>query len=339
MGPGDIVDLAGDPLPYVFAALMGAAVFVYVVLDGFDLGVGLLSRTLDEEERGLAIASIGPFWDANETWLVLAIGLLLVAFPMAHGTVLSTLYLPTVTMLLGLTLRGVAFEFRSKVSRRYKPRWDGAFFAGSLLAALSQGYMLGLYVLGLDTGPAAMAFGALAAAGVASAYALIGACWLIAKTEGALQGRAIGFAKPLTGLAAAGVAAVSVATPLASERVRGIWFGFPEIVLLAPIPLMTVLAFVALAVTLKNLPQSRSDRFRWLPFALVVAIFALSFFGLAWSFLPWIVPDRLTIVEAAAARESLAIILVGTLVTLPMIVGYSVLAYRVFGGKARPLSY
>lgn len=332
-------EVLSDPLPYVFAGLMAVSIFAYVVLDGFDLGVGLLSRSVTDEERNVLISSIGPFWDANETWLVLAVGLLLVAFPEAHGIVLSALYIPVVIMLLGLTLRGVAFEFRAKVPPERKPLWDGAFFWGSFLTAVSQGYMLGAYVLGFEGGIATVGFALVSAVGVAAAYALIGATWLIAKTQAELQKKAIAMASRLVFATAAGLLAVSLVTPVVSERVRDVWFGFPEVLLFAPIPVMTVLALWALHVCLKHLKEVTNDRYRWLPFSLTVAIFSLSFFGLAVSFIPWIVPDQIGIIDAASSRESLKIILVGTLFTLPMIVGYTVLSYRVFRGKAKPLAY
>jgi cytochrome d ubiquinol oxidase subunit II len=189
--------LPPELLPIVFAALMAISVLAYVVLDGFALGVGLLlPQAADEPERDRMIASIGPFWDANETWLVLGVGLLLVAFPTAHGAILTALYFPVALMLLGLTLRGVAFEFRAKATTLAdKRRWDHAFFGGSLLAALTQGWMLGRYVIGFDEGPIALGFAALSAVGVAVAYSFIGAAWLIWRTEGALQRRAVTWAR------------------------------------------------------------------------------------------------------------------------------------------------
>ena len=226
-----MMTLFGDPtvwLPATFAALMGLSILIYVVLDGFDLGVGLLSPLATEEERDRMVASIGPFWDANETWLVLAIGLLLVAFPTAHGEILSTLYLPVAVMLVGLILRGVAFEFRVKAPITQKRNWDWAFFAGSALASLSQGYMLGAYVLGLAPGPLTWAF---------SAYSFIGATWLIYKSEGRLQRKAVQWARGGIWGLLGGLGAVSIASPFASDRIFDKWFSFPEIVLLAPMPL------------------------------------------------------------------------------------------------------
>ena len=170
-------------LPLAFAGLMGLAIVIYVVLDGFDLGIGILFAVAEEEDQDTMIAAIGPFWDANETWLVLAVGLLLVAFPEAHGVILTALYLPAFVLLFGLILRGVAFDFRAKVPAGRKRRWNRAFLVGSLVASLAEGYMLGIYVLGLQAGLAAFAFGALVAVCLSAAYAAMGAAWLIYKAE------------------------------------------------------------------------------------------------------------------------------------------------------------
>jgi cytochrome d ubiquinol oxidase subunit II len=332
--------LSPELLPIVFAGLMAISVLAYVVLDGFDLGVGLLLPQAEEEhERDRMIASIGPFWDANETWLVLGVGLLLVAFPTAHGEILTALYLPVALMLLGLTLRGVAFEFRAKAADlRDKRRWDRAFFGGSLLAALTQGWMLGRYVLGFDEGVIALAFAALSAIGVAVAYSFIGAAWLIWRTEGILQRRAVTWARRSLWGVALGIVGVSLATPMASERIFHRWFDFPNIVLLAPMPLATFAVIAGLAALLRHLPLP-GDALRRLPFWGAVGLFCLSFAGLAWSFFPYVVPERLTLWQAAAAPESLSIILAGALVVLPIIAAYTVLAWRVFGGKAMDLRY
>jgi cytochrome d ubiquinol oxidase subunit II len=174
-------------LPFVFAALLGLSILIYVVLDGFDLGVGILFPFATPEERDTMVASIGPFWDANETWLVLAIGLLLVAFPVAHGAILTQLYLPVAIMLVGLILRGVAFEFRAKAPLVHKPAWDGAFFLGSLMTGLSQGFMLGMYIMGLSYTWWHVGFALITAVFLTVGYSFIGANWIIAKTEGPLQ--------------------------------------------------------------------------------------------------------------------------------------------------------
>ena len=215
-------------LPYIFATLMGVSILVYVILDGFDLGIGILSPLATDSEKDRMVSAIGPFWDANETWLVLAVGLLLVAFPVAHGVILTTLYFPVAVLMIGLILRGVAFEFRAKVSLAAKPSWNRMFFIGSMMSALSQGYMLGLYVLGLDTSWPAVGFALLVAACLAAAYAAIGAAWLIHKTEGALQRRAVVWLRSALGLVALGMAAISLATPLASSRILDRWLGFPR---------------------------------------------------------------------------------------------------------------
>jgi cytochrome d ubiquinol oxidase subunit II len=327
-----------DWLPLAFAALMGLSILVYVVLDGFDLGVGILSVRASAAERDVMVGSIGPFWDANETWLVLAVGLLLVAFPLAHGVILSALYIPATLMLLGLILRGVAFEFRAKAPLADKVLWDRTFFAGSLLAALTQGYMLGIYIIGLDQSLPGILFGLLCGLCLAAAYAFIGACWLIAKTEGALQARSIADARVLVWVGALGMAAISVASPLASERIFAKWFDLPEAILLAPVPLLTLWLFAVLLRRLRELPNGKPWQ-DWRPFQIATAIFCLGFLGMAWSFFPYVVPERLTIWEAASARGSLLLILAGALVTLPMIAGYTIFAYRVFGGKATRLTY
>ncbi len=336
-----MLTLFGDPavwLPLAFAALMGLAILVYVVLDGYDLGVGLLLAGVTETERDRMIASIGPFWDANETWLVLAVGLLLVAFPLAHGIILGALYLPVAVMLIGLILRGVAFEFRAKVRAERKVGWDRAFFAGSLATALAQGCMLGLYIMGLEITPASVAFSALTAVCLAAGYVFIGACWLIIKTDGDLQRRAVGWARRCLVFVALGLAAVSVASPLVSPRIFAKWFSIPEIVLLAPLPIGSVITIGLLWIALKQLPDD-DDRWAWVPFFGAVALFALAFAGLAYSFYPFVVPDRLTIYEAASAPDSLLIILVGALFVVPVIITYSIIAYRIFRGKATALRY
>lgn len=329
-----------DPqaLPLIFAALMGVSILLYVVLDGFDLGVGLLFPFAEEAERDRMIASIGPFWDANETWLVLAIGILLVAFPVAHGDILTALYLPVAVMLIGLILRGVAFEFRAKAPLGHKRPWDGAFWAGSLMTALAQGFMLGMYVMGLEWTWPKVAFAALTAGALAVAYSFIGAAWVILKTDGVLQRKAVDWAKGGIWGMVLGMGAVSVATPLVSARIFDKWFRFPEIVALAPLPLMSGLLVALLWIALRRLPTA-NDSFAWFPFVGAVVLMVLGFFGMAYSFYPYIVPDQLTIWDAAASTESLSIILVGTLVVLPMILGYTVLAYVIFRGKATKLSY
>ncbi len=329
-------------LPVIFMAVMGLAMLVYGVLDGYDLGVGILLRSASDGDKDTMIASIGPFWDANETWLVLGVGILLTAFPLAHGVILGALYLPVAVMLLGLILRGVAFDFRVKARAAHKEWWNRAFFAGSFMAALSQGYMLGLYILGLDRSWTSVGFAALIALCLTAGYALLGATWLIMKTEGALQQQAVGWAKHALGLTAVGIMAISLATPLASENIFNKWFTLPYVVLLAPIPLATVLLFFIIARSLARLPKRLAENNSygdWVPFGCTVGIFILAFYGLAYSLFPYLVMDQITIWQAASAPDSLIIILVGALVVLPAIIGYTVFSYRVFRGKAIELNY
>ena len=333
--------LFGDPtiwLPLVFAGLMGVAILIYVILDGFDLGVGVLFPFADDASKDRMIASIGPFWDANETWLVLAIGLLLVAFPAAYGTVLTALYLPVAIMLVGLILRGVAFEFRAKAPMPQKHRWNRAFFAGSLMAGLSQGFMLGLYIMGLQYTWATVAFACLTAICLTVGYAFIGANWLLIKTEDALQKQAVNWARRGLAGVVAGITAVSLASPLVSDRIFEKWFSVPAIYWLAPLPLLSAVLIGFLWFVLRQLP-TKQDRWNWVPFVATTLLFALAFAGLAYSFYPFVVPERLTIYQAASAPESLFIILIGTLFVLPAILGYTALAYTVFRGKATDLSY
>ncbi|MEQ8662474.1 MAG: cytochrome d ubiquinol oxidase subunit II [Gammaproteobacteria bacterium] len=331
--------MTGDAywLPIVFLGLMGLAFLVYAVLDGYDLGVGILLPRDSEAQRDAMIASIGPFWDANETWLVLAIGILLIAFPSAHAVVLGELYLPVALMLAGLILRGVAFDFRAKARLDHKTRWDYAFKAGSLLAAATQGYMLGLYVMGFAHGPAAQAFALLSAVCVTAGYAFIGAAWLVMKTEDALQARAVRAARRALRYTALGIVAVSLVNPLVVPGVAAKWLGFPAFVVLAPVPLVTAALFLWADRHLARYPWP-ADRGCWMPFAAAVGVFVLCFGGLAYSFYPWVVPGRIDIWAAASAPASLRFILVGTVIVLPAIIGYTVFAYRVFRGKSSALS-
>lgn len=334
----ELLAMEGHWLAFAFALLMGLSILLYVILDGYDLGVGILLRGASDEEKDKMIASIGPFWDANETWLVLGVGILLVAFPIAHGTILTALYLPTAVMLIALILRGVSFDFRAKVLASRKHLWDRSFFAGSLLTALAQGYMLGLYIMGFEHSLESHLFGLLAGVSVAAGYSFIGAAWLIMKTEGELQKKAVRWASRSLWLMAGGIALVSLATPLVSERIFEKWFSLPNILFLAPIPLVTAAVILLVAYMLRRLPLP-GDRFAWVPFAGALVTFVLCFLGLAYSFYPYIVPQKMTIFGAAAAPESLMIIFVGAMAVLPCILGYTIFAYRVFWGKVEDLRY
>ena len=324
-------------LPVIFMALMGVSMLTYVVLDGYDLGVGLLIPRATDAQKDMMIASIGPFWDANETWLVLGAGILLIAFPKAHGMVLTALYLPVALMLIGLILRGVAFDFRVKARDEHKHLWNKAFFAGSGLASVSQGWMLGHYITGLGSGWQYELFAAAIALALPAAYVLIGAGWLIMKTEGDLQAHAVKWARIAWPPVVIGIGLISLATPWVSATVRERWFSMPAFIALLPIPATTLAALVLLRLSL-NWNRVRGS-LCWVPFVLMVVVFVLGFLGLAYSIYPFVVMDRLTLWQAASAPGSLKVILVGVAVTVPMIAAYTVFAYRVFWGKAGELSY
>jgi cytochrome d ubiquinol oxidase subunit II len=324
-------------LPIIFMALMGVSMLVYVVSDGYDLGVGMLMPRASEAEKDVLVASIGPFWDANETWLVLGIGILLVAFPKAHGLVLTELYLPVALMLIGLILRGVAFDFRVKAKASHKATWDRLFFAGSMLAATSQGRMLGRYVSGFGHGWNYPVFAAAIALALPAAYVLLGALWLVMKTEGELQEKAIGWARLAWLPVVVGLVLISMATPWISETVRDRWFALPEIIALMAIPLVTGVALYAVRALLHS--QVVRGPLAWLPFVLMIAVFLLGFLGLAYSIYPFVVIDQLTIWQAASSPEALKFILVGVAISVPAIAGYTVFSYRVFRGKTGELRY
>jgi cytochrome d ubiquinol oxidase subunit II len=323
-----------DLLPLVFLALMGIAVLVYVVLDGFDLGVGMLMPAASAEEQSVMVSSIGPFWDANETWLVLGVGILLAAFPLANGIVLTALYLPVVAMLIGLMIRGVAFELRMKALGWHRELWNWLFWAGSFAAAFFQGVMLGRYITGFEAGLLYWMFALLVGASLCGGYVLLGATWLIHKTEGALQGKSIAWARWGMLWVALGVMLVSLATPIASETVRAKWFTFPRAWLVMVLPLATFAAGVWLWKDVARMKAGdRGHDLR--PFLVSVAIFALAFLGLAYSLFPYVVIDRLTAWEAAAHPSALKVIFIGAVVVLPFIAFYTFLSYRIFRGKAK----
>ena len=325
-------------LPLVFTVLMGFAILMYVVLDGYDLGVGMLMPAGTEEEQGLMVASIGPFWDANETWLVLGIGILLSAFPIAHGIILGELYLPVAGMLVGLMLRGVAFELRVKAEGWHRDLWNWLFWLGSFLTSFAQGLMLGRYITGFAPGFGYWMFAFMTGAALCGGYVLLGATWLVLRTEGDLQKKSLAWARWGLLWVALGVALVSVATPLISETVRSKWFDFPKTLGLMLLPAASLLAWIWVWRTTSRLGRAEKAR-EWGPFAGSVAIFLLAFLGLAYSLFPYVVIDRLTLWEAAAHPSALWMLFYGTAVVLPFLTGYTFFAYRVFGGKVRALTY
>jgi cytochrome d ubiquinol oxidase subunit II len=324
-------------LPVIFMCLMGIAMLAYVALDGYDLGVGILLPLANKQDKDIMIASIGPFWDANETWLVLGVGILLIAFPKAQGMVLTAVYLPTTAMLIGLILRGVAFDFRVKAHDDHQPLWNMAFSAGSLLASVAQGWMLGRFITGFAQGWQYQVFAVLIALALPMAYVMLGSAWLIMKTEFTLQQHAIRWAQRAWLPVVVGMMLISVITPIVSESVRDKWFTLPALFALIPIPLATAAALLFLPIVLKS-ERVRSE-LCWIPFALMLLVIVLGFFGLAYSLYPWVVMDRIDIWQAAAAPESLRFILFGTAFSVPAIAVYTVFVYRIFHGKTQPLSY
>lgn len=329
---------SGDWLPFVFALCIGLAMLLYAILDGYDLGVGILSKFVSDEERDLMIGSIGPFWDANETWLVLGVGLLLVAFPVAHGEILTHLYLPVAVMIIALIYRGVSFDFRKKVAPEKQQIWNRSFFWSSLLVSITQGYMVGRFVIGFQEGLSSHLFGIFFGCLVVAGYVLMGACWLIIKAEGELQRKAVRWARIAIWSMVFGALLSSLTAPFVDTRIYDRMFHFPEITLLIAMPLISICLTLLMHFLLGALP-TQDDKLAWMPFVISVLIFVLGFIGLVYSFYPYIIPGHLKIVDAAAAPESLKIILIGTLFVFPFLIGYTALVYRVFGGKAQDLTY
>jgi cytochrome d ubiquinol oxidase subunit II len=323
-------------LPVIWSALIGTAVVMYVILDGFDLGLGILFPTTESErERDQITSSIAPFWDGNETWLVLGGGGLWVAFPNAYAVVMPALYLPIIVMLLGLIFRGVAFEFRT-VSRS-KVRWNFAFAAGSIVATFAQGVVLGGLIQGIKVengvfvGGAldwATPFAALCGLSLVAGYALLGATWLVMKTEGVVAARARKQVAPLLITVLVLMAVVSLWTPFAYSRIAERWFSLPNLYFLWPVPLVT--ALLAYGVWRWN----ESGR-EVLPFLGSIGLFLLGYLGLVISNYPYLVPPSLTVWETAAAPASQIFMLIGTLFLLPMILGYFIFVYWLFRGKVR----
>lgn len=325
-------------LPVYFVMAMGLALLLYVILDGFDLGVGLLLPQATEPEKDIMIASIGPFWDANETWIVLGIGILLIAFPKAHGIILTALYIPVTLMLFGLILRGVAFDFRVKAGDAKKQRWNRMFFIGSLIASMSQGWMLGAYITGLQSGLTSVLFAALIALTLPALYVMLGAGWLLIKTEGELFEKAARWGRralPSMGFA---LLLVSIATPIVSSEIAARWFTLPNAIGLLPIPVSCLVAYFALYRLLRR-PDFLRTKNSWLVYALLILICLMAALGLAYSIYPDIIMGRMDLYEAAAATHSLRFIFYGVAVTLPVILFYSGYVFWVFRGKATNLSY
>ena len=330
--------MEGLDLPLIWAGLLGLAVLIYVTLDGFDLGIGLLfPLAKGRDERGLMMNTVAPVWDGNETWLVLGGGGLFAVFPLAYGIVMSALYMPVILMLLALIFRGVAFEYRWRTTR-WKGVWDVGFFAGSALAGLMQGIALGAIVQGISVEGRAYGggwwdwltpFSLLTGVGVLVGYALVGACWLNLKLEGEIQVRMRRTAVPLAVAALVLIAAVSLWTPFLEKSYYARWFGWPQTAWLTPVPILLALAAWRLFTTLAQ------GREFW-PFVSALAMLVLAVLGIGISFYPYLLPPNLTIAEAAAPDSSLAFTLVGAGIMLPIILIYTGYAYWVFRGKVRP---
>jgi cytochrome bd ubiquinol oxidase subunit II len=321
----------------IWTAIIGFGVFMYVLLDGFDLGVGILFRAApDDASRDLMMNSVAPIWDFNETWLVLGGVALLAAFPLAFAIVIPALYFPVLFMLLALIFRGVAFEFRGKAETSRKT-WDRAFHYGSVVATLAQGVVLGAFVQGFPVSGRQFAGGIfdwltpfcfLTGVGLMLGYSLLGATWLVLKTEGALQRWARRQAAWLTIGVLAVMLAVSLWTPFLDARIAARWFSWPNLLFLSPVPLVTA----ALALWLWRALERGWDV---APFAAAIGLFTMGYIGLAISLWPNIVPHEISLWDAAAGPRAQAFLLVGTLFLLPVILAYTAYSYWVFRGKVR----
>jgi cytochrome bd ubiquinol oxidase subunit II len=327
-------------LAVVWAFIIAFAVFVYVVMDGFDLGLGMLFPLFPKKaDRDVMMNTVAPVWDGNETWLVLGGGGLMAAFPLAYAVLMPALYTPMIAMLVGLIFRGVAFEFRWRTTRE-RNLWDIAFFGGSLLAAMAQGIALGAILQGVHVEGRHYGggwwdwltpFSILTGLSVVVGYALLGATWLVLKTEGELRDEAYRLSWWLLFGMLGAIGAVSLATPFLNMEYANRWFAWPNIVLTAPVP-------IAVAGVTLLLLRSLANKQDYRPFFLTLALFGLSYAGLGISMWPYIVPRSITIWQAASPENSQIFMLFGVAVLIPMILGYTAWAYYVFRGKVKPES-
>ena len=321
----------------VWTLILGAGIFFYVLLDGFDLGVGMLYNFMpDTRSRNLVMNAIAPVWDGNETWLVLGGVALLAAFPLAFAILIPALYFPILVMLLALVFRGVAFEFRFR-DVEHKTFWDHGFFYGSLIATMAQGMMLGAFIQGFKVegrvfagGPLEFLtpFSVLTGIALVFGYGLLGAGWLVLKTEDDIQARARRYGRVCLVAVVIGIVVVSLWTPLANDAVFSRWFSWPNILVLSPVPVATALVAWATWRALSGASQSGG-------FIGAVGLFALSYIGITISLFPMIVPHHYTLTQAASPPGTQAFLLVGTLFLLPVILFYSGWSYWVFRGKVR----
>ncbi|MET4037811.1 cytochrome d ubiquinol oxidase subunit II [Bradyrhizobium sp. JR7.2] len=328
----------GIDLPLIWAIIIGFGLMMYVIMDGFDLGIGILFPFIpNRTDRDTMVNTVAPVWDGNETWLVLGAAGLLAAFPLAYSIILTALYLPLIVMLAGLIWRGVAFEFRFKADEAHRPFWDKAFAWGSYIATFCQGVALGSFIDGFevsrgvfDGGPFdwLRPFSLFTGLGLLVAYALLGCTWLIMKTDGELQRRMTVLAKPAALALIATITIVSIWTPLAHPDVAQRWFSLPNLLFFAPVPLLVLLATVLLI-------RSLSNGYHAAPFMLALCLLFLGYSGLAISLWPNIVPPSISIWQAASPPQSLGFTLVGALFIIPFILIYTSWSYYVFRGKVR----
>jgi cytochrome bd ubiquinol oxidase subunit II len=324
-------------LATLWAFIIAFAVFVYVVMDGFDLGLGILFPLFPAKaDRDVIMNSVAPVWDGNETWLVLGGGGMMAAFPLAYAVLMPALYTPMIAMLIGLIFRGVAFEFRWRTQSE-RNRWDLAFAGGSWLAALAQGIALGAILQGIHVEGRHYAggwwdwltpFSILTGVSTVVGYALLGATWLVLKTEGDLRERAYHICWYLLFAMLAAIGTVSIATPFLHIQYAQRWFTWPNVLLTAPVPLAVALVTVLLLRALSNRTDTQ-------PFPLTLSLFALSYAGLGISMYPYIVPQSITIWQAASPENSQIFMLFGVAILIPLILGYTAWAYWVFRGKVR----
>jgi cytochrome d ubiquinol oxidase subunit II len=328
----------GIDLPLVWAIIILFGIMMYVVMDGFDLGIGILFPFVaDDEDRDVMMNTIAPVWDGNETWLVLGGAGLLAAFPLAYSVVLSAFYLPLILMLIGLVFRGVAFEFRFKAEADRRHWWDKAFAGGSVSAAFFQGVTLGAFVQGVPVSGNQYAgaafdwispFSIFTGAGLVVAYALLGCTWLIMKSEAALQDRMRHLGAYLAWCLFAVIVVLSAWTPLTQPDIAARWFSLPNLFYFLPVPLLVLASMAGL---LRGL---RSDA-HLSPFLLTLGLIFLSYSGLGISLWPNIIPPSVSIWDAAGPPQSLGFALVGTLFIVPFVLMYTAWAYWVFRGKVR----
>lgn len=329
-------------LPMVFATLLAFIIIMYVILDGFDLGIGILFPfTSSERERDQMMNSIAPVWDGNETWLVFGGAMLYGAFPTVYGVLLPVLYMPLMLMLIALIFRGVSFEFRFKAGKN-KAIWNWSFALSSIMAAFFQGVVLGCIVHGfpVDKGNQITIvgndwmtpFSLLTGIALICGYGLLGATWMVIKTEGRLQKKMIHYARGMLILVSFFLAFVSIWTPLHNAATFHRWYSFPNILLLSPLPALTALMIY---LTWRNL----SSRHEWLPFVCSIIIFMCAYAGIAVTVYPYLIPYQLTIWEAAAPDSTLRFILIGAGLMLPLLIAYTLYAYHVFRGKVQDAGY